>query len=457
MLNISVHNRVELDDKQEYASFALLAKKSVKRLPLIITLTLVGIAIVALFLPWTQNVQASGYVTTIRPDQKPQGIQSAIAGRIEEWYVQEGELVQAGDTILYLSEVKSEYLNPELIDRTREQVDAKSESIASYQQKVRALEQQYSALQEARELKIKQTQNKILQTRNKIAGDSAKLIALRIDLETSRDQERRIQNLYDKGLKSLTQLQEKQLKTQESIAKVTEQENKLLALDNELINLRIELSSVRQEYADKLAKSRSDRATALSNQLDATSSTAKLRDQLQQYQLRNELYYITAPQTGYIAQAVQKGLGEVLKEGEDIVTILPDDVDLAVEVYVSPRDLPLLQRGNPVRLQFDGWPAIVFSGWPNASFGVFNGRIVAIDQFTSDNGKYRVLVSPDSDYKEWPDLIRIGSGVRAFILLEDVPLWYELWRQLNGFPANFYQEKSEMEKVKRKEPLRSVK
>ena len=87
---------------------------------------------------------------------------------------------------------------------------------------------------------------------------------------------------------------------------------------------------------------------------------------------------------------------------------------------------------------FDGWPTVVFSGWPNLSYGTFGGEVVAIDNFISQNGKYRILVAPDPNDVEWPDALRPGSGANGLILLTDVPIWYELWRNLNGFPPDFY-------------------
>jgi adhesin transport system membrane fusion protein len=145
-----------------------------------------------------------------------------------------------------------------------------------------------------------------------------------------------------------------------------------------------------------------------------------------------------APQNGYITQAIQNGLGETIKEGASIVSIMPSVYDLAVEMYVKPMDLPLLKKGQKVRFMFDGWPAIVFSGWPNVSYGTFGGKIVAIDNFTTKDSKYRILVAPDVQDTTWPDAIRIGSGASGFALLKDVPIWYELWRQINGFPPDYY-------------------
>ncbi len=99
----------------------------------------------------------------------------------------------------------------------------------------------------------------------------------------------------------------------------------------------------------------------------------------------------------------------------------------------------LLHIGEKVRVQFDGWPAIVFSGWPNVSYGTYGAKVVAIENFISDNGKFRILLAPDEEDHEWPKDVRAGSGAFTMALLEDVPIWFELWRQLNGFPPNYYQ------------------
>jgi hypothetical protein len=118
---------------------------------------------------------------------------------------------------------------------------------------------------------------------------------------------------------------------------------------------------------------------------------------------------------------------------------MPTNIDIAVETFVEPLDLPLMHLDEKVQIQFDGWPAIVFSGWPNTSFGTFTGKVVAIENFISDNGKYRILIAPEPTAPKWPDGLRAGAGAVTFALLEDVPVWYEIWRQLNGFPPNYYQ------------------
>lgn len=396
------------------------------------------ITIIILFLPWTQNVTGNGFVTTLTPDQRPQTIQSQIPGRIEQWYVREGDFVNKGDTILFISEIKTEYQDPQLVNRTKAQRDAKTQSVASYDGKISALKNQIGALNQERGLKLQQAENKLQQARLKVKSDSIDLEAAKTNLDIAKTQFSRTQTLQQEGLKSVVDVEEKRLKTQETQAKLISQENKYLASKNEVLNAQVEISRVAAEYADKIAKVSSDRYTAESSQFEAVAEVQKLENQSTNYEMRNAMYYITAPQNGYINKAIRGGLGETFKEGERLVNIMPSDYDLAVEMYVNPIDLPLIHLGEEVRIQFDGWPAIFFSGWPNASFGTYGGKVVAVETFISENGKFRILIAPDENAEKWPENIRVGSGAYSIALLEDVPIWFEIWRKLNGFPPNYY-------------------
>lgn len=398
--------------------------------------------IIILFLPWTQTVASFGQVTTLKPNQRPHTIQSPIPGRIEQWFINEGDYVNKGDTILKISEVKSDYFDPNLVERTKEQIDAKSSSANSYGNKVKALENQIRALKAEQSLKFDQAKNKLLQTRFKLQSDSMDLAAARIQFQVAQSQYTREEALKAEGLKSEKDVEDKRYKQQEAQAKVVSTENKFLASQQELANAQLELSRIRAEYADKIAKSESDLFTAQSGQFETVAQVSKLENQYSNYQIRSNLQYVIAPQSGYINKAIKSGLGETIKEGEELVGIMPANFDYAVESYVKPIDLPLLHVGDHVRIQFDGWPAIVFSGWPNASYGTYGGKVVAIENFISANGMYRILIAPDIDNYAWPEAIKVGSGARTLALLEDVPIWFEIWRKLNGFPPNYYQPQS---------------
>ncbi|MDO6492525.1 MULTISPECIES: HlyD family secretion protein [unclassified Cellulophaga] len=398
-----------------------------------------------LFLPWTQNITSQGNVTTLKPNQRPQTLQSQIPGRVEQWYVQEGNFVEKGDTILRISEVKSDYFDENLAQRTNDQLTAKSSSVVAYKNKTDALKNQIAALQKERVLKLEQAKNKVAQTALKVTSDSIDLEALKINADIANTQYQRTIALQTEGIKAVKDVEEKQSKLQEINAKLTSQQNKLLSTRQDLINSKLAIGTLRATYADKIAKAQSSLYTAESSGLDTEAQVSKLETSLANYTKRSSLLYITAPQAGYINKTIKAGIGETFKEGEPLVNIMPANYDLAVEMYVSPIDLPLIHIGEDVRVQFDGWPAIVFSGWPNVSYGTYGAKIVAIENFISANGKYRVLLKPNSNEVAWPEAIRVGSGAKTIALLENVPIWFEIWRQINSFPPNYYTPKAPKE------------
>ena len=449
MLNISTNSVRNIADISGYKAAQRVFHKEHFKYFNRFLIVFVVVLIIVLFLPWTQNVQAKGYVTTLTPGQRPQTLQSPIPGRIEEWFVREGDFVKKGDTILRISEVKNEYFDPNLVERAGQQLKAKELSVTSYAEKVDALENQIGALQSELQLKLKQARNKLEQSRLKVISDSIDLEASKTNLSIAERQFNRTEQLQSEGLKAVTDVEEKRLKLQETQAKLVSQQNKLLASRNDVINAEIDINRIKAEYAEKVSKAQSDKFTAQSNRLDSEAQVSKLASEVTNYEIRNDLYIVRAPQDGIINKAVQSGIGETFKEGDPLVRIMPANYELAVEMFVDPIDLPLLHIGEDVRIQFDGWPAIIFSGWPNASYGTYGGEVVAIETFISDNGKYRILVSPEENDHEWPEGIRVGSGAQTMALLEDVPIWFELWRQLNGFPPNYYQPEVAENEVKK--------
>lgn len=395
-------------------------------------------AIIVMFLPWTQNVWAPGKVTALRPDQRPAAIHSVIDGQVKEWRVGEGNYVAKGDTLLIISELGQEYLDPMLISRTEQQLVAKESGVSFYMEKVKSLDQQVDALNRTRLLKLQQAKNKLQQAGIKIKTDSINLIAAINQSEIAEAQLQRANEIYDKGLISKTEWENRGQKRQKTLAEKMDAENQLLVSKNELINARIELNTIENEFRDKISKAESEKYAAISAMYEAEVEVTGMQNKLMNVQIRSGFYYITAPQSGYITQAIIAGIGETVKKGQPLMNIVPEQQQLAAEVFVNPVDLPLLQIGSNVSLRFDGWPAVVFSGWPGTSFGTFQGEITAIDRDVNAQGKYRVLIKP-ADEVAWPEPIRVGAGVQSYILLNTVHVGYELWRNVNGFPPDFYQ------------------
>jgi membrane fusion protein, adhesin transport system len=395
-------------------------------------------AICILFMPWTQNIRAKGQLTTLTPDQRPQTIHATIAGRIEKWHVREGQLVRKGDTIVRLSEVKTEYFDPNLLPNTQAQANAKSNSVNSYAEKVKALDNTISAMRGELKFKRDQLTNKIGQTNLKIEAERADIQAAKISLENEQKQLVRFEEMYRQGIKSLIDVENKRLKLRETEAKLVSSENKLGQSLQEIEQLKLQLSSADVETMGKIAKAESDKQSTRSDGFAAEADVSKLQSQYANYAARAQFYAVVAPQDCYITAATTMGIGEIVKEGAPIVSIVPAKMDLAVELFIDPIDLPLVTIGAPIRFIFDGWPSFIFSGWPNASVGTYPGKVFAMDNVANAKGKFRILVAPDAAKEKWPDALRPGSGAQGFALLRDVPVWYELWRQLNGFPPEYY-------------------
>ncbi|MDH4092045.1 MAG: HlyD family efflux transporter periplasmic adaptor subunit [Cyclobacteriaceae bacterium] len=376
---------------------------------------LIGIMLIfvlVLFLPWQQNIRGTGKMTALNPMNRPQTVQAVIAGQIRKWHVREGQFINKGDTIITISEVKEKYFDPKLLFRLEEQINAKEGSIGSKEQKANALRRQITALRDAMRIKIEQSQ--------------AKLEAEKFRFQNAENQFQRNKKLFAAGNIPLTKFQDIEYKYQGSQA--------------DYLNAKIELDRVEAEYLDKISKAESELSNTQADLFDSQAEVSKLRNEFANMQIRNNQYQVLSPQNGYVVKAMMAGIGETIKEGDAVCTIMPQASDMAVELYVKAMDVPLLSKGRSVRVEFDGWPALQFSGWPSVSVGTFGGRVEVIDYVNSKPGEFRVLVIPDTLEQAWPSQLRVGSGIKGWVMLDDVPVWYEIWRQLNGFPPSLYEE-----------------
>lgn len=425
MLNISNNSVSEKGEKMKFKSFDLTFSSRFIRMFTRWLYAFVLVSLLIMFMPWTQNVQGAGQVTAFRPEQRPQTLQNPIPGRIAQWYVVEGDTVNKGDTLVHIAEIKDEYFDPEIILRITEEIDAKEDAAIAYGQKADAQEQQITALRQNLEYRLRQA---TLQ----VAIDSAGMEAARLEFSISERQFARVDTLFREGLKSRVDWEIRRQRMQEAQARSVLAQNRYL-------NAITELNALEADYRERISKAESELYSAISQRNATLADLAKLRNKLSNVNVRRGFYYITAPQRGMVTRTLKTGIGENIKEGEPIAEIMPLQYQIAAEIFIRPVDLPLVKIGSRGRLIFDGWPAIVFSGWPNTSFGTFAARIAAIDNNVDPKtGRYRILLTPDPNDEPWPEQLRFGSGTEGILLLNDVPVWYELWRQLNGFPPEYY-------------------
>ncbi len=423
MLNISKKSvQKEMPQEKLYALRSLDTPMAGKILAKWIAV-IFGLFFVILFLPWQQNIRGSGKVTALSPSNRPQTIETTIAGRIQVWKIKEGQFVNRLDTIAIISEVKEKYFDPQMLFRLQQVITAKEQSLISKEQKAKALQRQVSALEDG--------------LRNKRDQAKAKLEAERVRFNNFKNQYERNQKLFEAGNIPLTKFQDIEYKYQSSEA--------------DFVNAEIEIERVQAEYLDKINKAESDLNNTLAEQFDTQADIAKMRNELSNMEIRAQQYFILAPQAGFVVKATQAGIGETIKEGDAVCTIMPQSTDVAVEMHVKAMDVPLISKGRRVRIEFDGFPALQFSGWPSISVGTFGGTVEVIDYVNTKPGEFRILVIPDLKDSAWPKQVRVGSGIKGWVMLDNVSVWYELWRQLNGFPPSLYAEPEMEESNQKKE------
>lgn len=217
---------------------------------------------------------------------------------------------------------------------------------------------------------------------------------------------------------------------------------KLTAAENAMKTAQLDLDRTETLFKDGLTSRRDFEAADIRVQT-MKGNVAEISAELTRLDVsmtRRSIQMVRAPRDGVILRVNAGGVSTFIKAGDVVATFVPSDAERAVEIYIDGRDIALARIGDKVRLQFEGWPIVQFSGWPSVAVGTFGGKIVAIDPTANQAGLFRILVAEDkSDPHPWPDdaFVRFGSKVRGWVTFETVSVGYELWRQLNNFPAEF--------------------
>jgi biotin carboxyl carrier protein len=333
----------------------------------------------------------------------------------------EGQSVKAGQI---LAEIQDN--DPNLLENLRSKQIATKSRIDFAKNRVEALTYQIA-------------QQELAKTQ---ALDAARerVAAADIAAKTAELDHRRVSTLFGKGLASRRDHEQAILKRDASASDHRSAEAKLKQTDN--------------DYASVIASIDASRNSAQSDIASAERELTTLDISLNQ----NKRQLVTAPRDGIVLN-VPVTDGSYLNPGALICVIIPETESRFVEIWVDGNDVPLIKPrtevddvvipGSTVRLAFEGWPAVQAVGWPQLAVGTFNGEVIFVDATDDGSGRFRVVVGPKDDVVDrgdgqgpvkvgWPSgerWLRQGVQAKAWVLLDEVPLWFELWRQINGFPA----------------------
>ncbi len=403
----------------------------------LLLLSIVGM----IFVPWQQSARGAGQVIAYSPQERQQTVTAPTKGivAIISPELREGSIVKKGDLILEMepsaadlvsqleaslrdldakvatAETKAEVYGRNVIDFT----EAKSAAVSAADQLVEAAEAKWDAKQKL------------------VAGYEAKRLQAQLNLE-------RQKKLFENGLQSEKELEklQKDLNVAESDLRSAQLE--VEAALGELGAKRKERIQKEREAQTKVDYAKAMQQEALGQVATANKERRDIEIKLSELQRLN----IRAPRDGTLYRVEVFEQGQMLKEGDPLFTIVPETSQRAVELWVSGNDVPLVHAADHVRLQFEGWPAVQFAGWPSVAVGTFSGTVASVDATDDGMGNFRVLVVPDEE-SSWPSERYLRQGVQAngWVMLNQVPLGYEIWRQLNGFPPTA----SDTEKAKSKD------
>ncbi|MEZ4426902.1 MAG: HlyD family efflux transporter periplasmic adaptor subunit [Nannocystaceae bacterium] len=384
-----------------------------------------GLALLALFVtPWQQSVTGAGRLIAYTPEERQQAIEAPIEGRIRRWHVQEGDRVEAGDQIVEIADNDPEILDR--LDREREAIKAQRDAAAL---SIAVGEAKITSLEGSRTAAILNVGLKVKMAEDRRDGAERALDAAAAAYETAKLNAARQRRLEGQGLASTRARELATLELETTSSQLDRARASLKAAAREIKALDAERKRVEADADAKIAEAKESVQKATSEQAKAEAALAKIDVRLAQQQTMD----VRAPRAGTVLRVVARQGGEVVKQGDALAVIVPDAESRAVELWVDGNDAPLVTPGDHARLQFEGWPAVQFVGWPSVAVGTFGGTVAFVDAAGDDRGMFRVVVVPD---EEWPHGRYLRQGVRAngWILLNQVTLGYELWRQFNGFP-----------------------
>ena len=396
-------------------------------------------------LPWQQTSRGVGDVVAFVPQERQQTVQATakgIIGRIADGLV-EGKTVEKGEFLMEIQPFAGDMVQQ--LEAQFLQLGAKEETAKI---KAEAYQANIIGFTEARDFAVSAASDMVAAADAKLDSKRKQVSAYRAkELQAELNYERQ-EGLWRKGLKPQKDVEK--LRKELDVA-----EADLESVNRDVTSLESELQAKRNELQEKqrVAQTKIDYAVAVKQ--GALGELATVRKEMGDLRMKlnqTQRLVITAPRDGTVFRLNVNERGVTVKEGDPLLMIVPETSQKAVEMLVAGNDMPLVQIGQEVRLQFEGWPAVQIAGWPSLAVGVFSGIVATVDATDNGKGEFRILVTPnEDDDKEWPSDRYLRQGVRAngWVMLRKVSLGYELWRQLNGFPVIVSQESMDKEKVKK--------
>ncbi len=379
-----------------------------------------------LFLPWEQTVKGNGVISAYDPTQRPYAISATIDGFIDEFHVEENQFVKKGELLFSMVDLDRKY------SARLKNIEINSqEQLKNTHKQIQLSQEKKQNLKEYMDIGLNVYTQKFSQTKDKIRSLKLKKIALDKNYEIEKLNFKRHTQLYKDGIESK--------RTYDSVENVyikAKAELDKTAIDIEVEKKNIDIIKKEKEkfLKDTQNKIKSLEGTILTSQNKITSINQDLQKQSMNIS-RYETSKVYAKKDGYIVRLFESDQNKLLKQGDQVVYFAPTVSKKTLLLKMSDFNMPLIKEGLPVRLMFYGWPAMQISGWPKIQYGTFSGVIKKIDSISYEKGFFYAYVLEDPN-EPWPevDVLKIGTQTTAWVRLETVSIWYQIWRTINGLP-----------------------
>ncbi len=396
--------------------------------------------IVLEFVPWTQTISVNGKVSAYTPYDRPQNIESRITGRIKVWHIYEGVKVKKGELVGELEDYDPTFMAPEILPLFEQRKVAQEQTRQAALARADQLNKRIGEMKKLVQAAVPSAEARVVEADNKVREAQQKVEQLKIDVVTAQLNVDRHRQLVRDGLVSQREL-ELTIQTEISTkAGLQAAQAGLLAAEQGRSALSFGRDQITADVQQRLMEAMAQRDAAVAEAARATEALADIQYRQQGVQQRIEAAKLISPMDGTVVKMAKVGVNETVKQGDTLVTISPHASDPAIEMRAEGLDSPLLKPGRKVRILFFGVPAIPLPAWPSLMAGTRGGVIKVVDQIDDGKGNYRFWVVPDPDDPQpWPEQaqVRQGTKVLGWVIMNRVPLWYELWRRFNFFPPDY--------------------
>ena len=381
----------------------------------------------------------------------PQGqtykIEPVSAGQVTQLAVEEGDTVQAGQTIAELDtelaqqeverlqQLLSNY-QQELIQKQilleRVSLEAQTQSAISSAE-TRAQEstiaQLTARISTTRQLLAQlRSEEQLYQRRQTLVQPVSQLAQTRmqqLEAESKAHQKRleRLEPLVAEGAISqefLFQAQQSYLQTQQQLTqsrlqKITGTDEQLFQVDQSLRDRQTRITQSQGELAAALKESERLQAELAQKQAQEQRTTLEAQQRIQQLELEitqlrgrikdaeNQLTsaqarlkqrFLYAPVDGVVLSLNVQNTGKFVQSGQTIAEIAPQDAPLVLSATIPGRDAGFIEVGMPVKMKLDAYPY--------QDYGIIAGEVTSISADAEIDptvgAVYRVEISLEKDY-----------------------------------------------------------